>query len=149
RFVELLMPHGLAPSAMRPVYGMSEISSGITYSSGFSLETTSDDDPFVSVGAPIPGDDLRIVDTEDRVLEEGDIGRLQIRGETVFSGYYGRPDLNAEVFTPDGWFVTGDLAFLRDGWLTITGREKDVIIVNGVNFYCHEIEAVAEEIDGV
>src|SRR5262249_18857206 len=56
--------------------------------------------------------------------------------------------LNAEVFAADGWFTTGDLGILRRGRLTITGRQKDVIIINGVNYYCQEIEAAAEEVPG-
>jgi len=149
KFMELLIPHGLPPTAMYPVWGMSELSSGVTYSNKFSLETTRDDDPFVDVGAPIPGFSMRIVDDEDRVVEEGTVGRLQARGSTVTSGYFKRPDLNEEEFTNDGWFKTGDLAFLKDGCLTITGREKDVIIINSVNYYSHEIEGVVEEIEGV
>src|SRR6185503_13830772 len=58
-------------------------------------------------------------------------------------------ELNQEAFTADGWFRTGDLGVLRDGRLTITGREKDVIIIGGRNFSSHEIEAVVEEIDGI
>ncbi len=61
-------------------------------------------------------------------------------------GYHDNPEANAEAFTEDGWFDTGDLAYLRDGELYITGRAKDVIIVNGVNHYSHEIEACVEEL---
>jgi len=149
RFVRLLEPFGLSPAAMTPAWGMSETSSGVTYGDRFRLETTSDSDQFVELGPPLPGVALRVVDVENNLLPEGQIGRLQVRGETVTSGYYGQPELNSEIFTPDGWFVTGDLAMIRDGRMTITGREKDVIIINGVNFYSHEIEAAIEEIDGV
>jgi len=146
RFLELLRPHGLSALAMHPAWGMSETSSGVTYSQRFSLESTSDDDPFVEVGSPIAGVSLRIVDSQNRIVEEGAIGSLQVKGETITSGYYRNPELNGEAFTRDGWFKTGDLGFLRDGCLTITGRDKDVIIINGVNFYSHEIEAAVEEL---
>jgi amino acid adenylation domain-containing protein len=149
RFLELLAPHRLPATAMHPAWGMSETSSGVTYSDDFSLATTSERDSLVEVGGPIPGVSLRIVDGQNHLLEEGRIGALQVKGATVTSGYYRNPELNQEVFTPDGWFNTGDLGFLRQGRLTITGRQKDVIIVNGVNFYCHEIEAVVEEVAGV
>jgi amino acid adenylation domain-containing protein/FkbM family methyltransferase len=149
RFVELLAPHGLPGTAMHPAWGMSETSSAVTYSDRFLLDTTSDQDSFVEVGGPIPGISLRILDGQNQLVEEGKIGALQIKGATVTSGYFRNPELNQEVFTPDGWFNTGDLGYLRDGRLTITGRQKDVIIINGVNFYSHEIEAVVEEVPGV
>lgn len=149
RFLRLLRPHGLPETCMHPAWGMSETSSGVTYSDGFSLLTTSDDDSFVEVGAPIPGFSMRIVDALDSLAPEGAIGRLQVRGASVMSGYYRNPELTKKAFSADGWFETGDLGFLRRGRLTITGREKDVIIVNGVNYHSHEIEAVVEEIPGV
>ncbi|MBE9080311.1 SDR family NAD(P)-dependent oxidoreductase, partial [Romeria aff. gracilis LEGE 07310] len=146
RFLQLLAPHGLAETAVSPGYGMSETCSGIVHSHRFSLATSADDDPFVEVGEPIPGLSVRLVDEQDRLVRSGSVGRLQVKGLTVTSGYYQRPDLNAEVFTADGWFNTGDLGFLQDGRLTITGREKEVIVLNGVNYYSHEIEAVVEAI---
>ena len=149
RFLELLAPYGLASTAVSPGYGMSETCSGIVHSHRFSLESTTDDDPFVEVGSPIPGISLRIVDSENRVVEEGTIGLLQVKGLTVTSGYYKSQERDREIFTEDGWFNTGDLGFLREGRLTITGRQKEVIIINGVNYYNHEIEVVVEEIDGV
>ncbi len=147
RFLELLAPYGLSPSAVSPGYGMSETCSGITHSHCFGKSTHSDG--LVEVGAPIPGVSLRIVNPENEVIQEGETGLLQVKGFTVFQGYYGRSQLNQEVFTSDGWFNTGDLGFLRSGRLTITGRQKDVIIINGVNYYNHDIEAVVEKIPGV
>ncbi|MDZ7963669.1 MAG: SDR family NAD(P)-dependent oxidoreductase [Nostoc sp. DedSLP03] len=149
KFLELLTAHGLSTTAIHPAWGMAETCSGVTYSHNFSGESTTDEDAFVEVGAPIPGFSLRIVDAQDQLVEEEAIGRLQVKGLTVTSGYFGQPELNSEVFTEDGWLKTGDLAFLRQGRLTITGREKDVIIINGLNYYSHEIEAVVEEIAGV
>ena len=149
KFLELLRPHGLSPAAMHPAWGMSETCSGVTYSDSFSLASTMDDDPFVEVGAPIPGFSTRIVGAQNQVVEEGAIGSLQVKGLPVTTGYYKNAELNEEVFTQDGWFATGDLGFLRDGQLTITGREKEVIIINGINYHSHEIEAVAEQIGDV
>ena len=149
RFLELLIPFGLPATAMHPAWGMSETSSGVTYSHTFSLSSTNADDPFVEVGSPIPGISVRIVDAQNNVVEEGTVGSLQIRGATVTSGYYKNPELNREAFTFDGWFKTGDLGFLHEGRLTISGREKDVVIINGANYYSHEIEAVVEEADGL
>ncbi|HEU5078477.1 MAG TPA: SDR family NAD(P)-dependent oxidoreductase [Opitutaceae bacterium] len=149
RFIELLVPHGLPPTAMRPAWGMSETSSGVTFSDRFTLDRTTDADPFVEVGLPVPGVSIRIVDRSDAPVPEGKIGSLQVRGITVTNGYYNHPTLNQETFTSDGWFKTGDLGVLRDGRLTLTGREKDVIIINGANYHSHEIEAVVEGVDGV
>jgi acyl-CoA synthetase (AMP-forming)/AMP-acid ligase II/acyl carrier protein len=148
RFMELLAPHHLRATAMYPAWGMAEVSSGVTYSYNFSRSII-EDDSFVEVGKPIPGVSLRIVNSNNQVVEENTIGSLQVSGKTVMSGYYNNTDLNREVFTKDGWFITGDLGFLSQGCLTITGREKDVIIINGANYYSHEIESAVEEVEGV
>jgi len=92
---------------------------------------------------------FRIVNGEDQPLEEGQIGRLQVAGAPVTMGYYKNPELNRECFSQDSWFNTGDLAMLNNGRLTITGRSKDMVIINGANFFSHEIESVAEEVPGV
>jgi amino acid adenylation domain-containing protein/non-ribosomal peptide synthase protein (TIGR01720 family) len=149
RFLELLRPYGLASTAIHPSWGMSETSSGVTFSSAFSLETTSDEDRFVDVGTLIPEVRVRIVDSHDQLLEEGEMGRIQVQGPTVTGGYYRNSELNREVFTADGWFDTGDLGMLQAGRLTVTGRSKNIIIINGLNYYSHEIEAVVEELAGV
>lgn len=149
RFLQLLAPHGLSPNAMRPSWGMAELSSGVTFADRFSLSSTTDDDLFVEVGSPIPGVDLRIVDNRNQVVAEGDIGALQVKGLTVTSGYYQNQQANQQAFTEDGWFKTEDLGLIKDGRLTITGREKDVIIIRAENYYSHEIEAAVEEIEGV
>ena len=149
RFMELLIPHGLPATAMHPTFGMSETCSGVTYSDRFTLDQTADSDAFVELGAPIPGFSMRVVDDRKQLVEEGQIGRLEVRGLSVTTGYYNSPELNAEAFTEDGWFSTGDLGMLREGRLTITGRLKDVIIINGANFYSHELEATVEEVPGV
>jgi non-ribosomal peptide synthetase component F/NAD(P)-dependent dehydrogenase (short-subunit alcohol dehydrogenase family)/acyl carrier protein len=149
RFLELLQPHGLPATAMHPAWGMSETSSGVTFSHSFTLDLTDDAQPFVEVGSPIPGVAIRIVDANNTVLPEGAVGQLQIKGLPVTCGYYQNPELNREIFTDDGWFTTGDLGKIIDGKLTITGRAKDVIIVNGVNIPYYDIEATVEEIEGV
>ncbi|GAB3886056.1 hypothetical protein GCM10029964_049720 [Kibdelosporangium lantanae] len=171
RFLELLTPHGLPHDAMRPCWGMSETSSGVTYSRlsatdpdvGTITVTSSsltdrlevvpagspDSVTFTEVGGPIPGVELRIVGPGDQILPESRVGRLQIRGTTLMDGYFNNPEANAKSFTADGWFNTGDLAFLRGGRLTITGRENDLIIVNGANFLSYEIEAEVERVPGV
>ena len=146
RFLELLKPYGLSPTVVSPGYGMSETCSGISHSNDFYLNMERD---FVSVGKPIPGVSLRIVNENNQILPEGEVGLLQVTGATITAGYYQQPELNQEIFTADGWFNTGDLGFLQSGRLTITGRQKDVIVINGVNYYNHDLETVVEAIAGV
>ncbi|MEI2579456.1 SDR family NAD(P)-dependent oxidoreductase [Scytonema sp. PRP1] len=148
-FLKLLRRHGLDSNAIHPAFGMCETCSGITWSDSFSLESSSDDTLFVELGPPIAGASLRIVDENEQIVTENTIGRLQVKGASVTSGYYQNPQANQEAFTSDGWFNTGDLGFLHQGRLTITGRQKDVIIINGLNYYCHEIEAAVEEVEGI
>lgn len=145
RFWELFSGYGLAARAMHSSWGMAETSSGVTFSDRF-LEANQTESSFAELGLPIPGVSLRIVNSENEVIESGAIGFLQVKGEPVTRGYYQGEELQGEVFTTDGWFATGDLGFLQDGRLTITGREKDVIIINGVNYYSHEIEAAIEQL---
>ncbi|MFB2921205.1 MULTISPECIES: SDR family NAD(P)-dependent oxidoreductase [Aerosakkonema] len=149
RFLKLLTSYQLRDTAMHPAWGMSETGSGVTYSETFLLSSTTDEQKFVELGSPIPGFSMRIVDANNQVVEEETIGELQVKGASVTSGYYQNYLANQEAFTEDGWFRTGDLGFLREGRLTITGRQKDVIIINGLNYYCHEIEAAVEEVEGV
>jgi len=103
-----------------------------------------------SVGPALPGTQVRVVDDEDRPVEPGAIGHVQVRGDNVFSGYWRMPERNREEFTPDGFFRTGDMGSLStDGYLTIAGRSKDLIISGGYNVYPKEIELVLDELPGV
>ncbi|OXS37209.1 non-ribosomal peptide synthetase [Streptomyces sp. XY006] len=144
-FLHTLRPFGLPQDVMHPGWGMSETCSVVT-DAVLPAEPVPGEGTFVSCGRPYPGFAMRIVDEQGTVLPEGEAGRFQVRGTSVTGGYHDNPAANAEAFTDDGWFDTGDLAFLRDGELYITGRAKDVIIVNGVNHYSHEIEACVEEL---
>ncbi|MFM9153696.1 MAG: AMP-binding protein, partial [Methylocystis sp.] len=142
--------HGFSDGALRPAFGMAETSSVITWSSGLFLQTVHEEGiGFVSLGGPIPGAELRIVDEDGSVLQEGAVGFLQLRGPSVMSGYYNNPEANSKSMRPDGWFQTGDTAYLAAGELYITGRSSEVIIVNGLNLSPHEIETAVGEVDGV
>ena len=92
-----------------------------------------------SAGLPAPGVEIRIADPDERGH-----GEVQIRGPNVFSGYRGNPEANAQAFTPDGWFRSGDLGFLdRDGYLFIVGRLKEMIVLaGGKNLAPEEVESV-------
>ncbi|MFF8092951.1 amino acid adenylation domain-containing protein [Streptomyces sp. NPDC016675] len=148
RFLRALKPFGLPQDVMHPGWGMSETCSVVT-DAVLPAEPRDGEGTFVSCGLPYPGFAMRIVDEQGTVLGEGEAGRFQVRGTSVTGGYHDNPAANAEAFTEDGWFDTGDLAYLSDGELYITGRAKDVIIVNGVNHYSHEIEACVEELPWV
>ncbi len=95
-----------------------------------------------TVGGPFPGQEARIVNVITRaVLAPGEIGEIEVRGLHVFAGYVNRPDATAEAFSPDGWFRTGDLGSVSDdGYFTITGRARELIISGGYNVYPREIE---------
>ncbi len=101
------------------------------------------------VGAPFPESAVQIWDDEaEAVVENGTIGEIRIRGPSVMKGYFRNPQATESV-SSGGWLRTGDLGFVRDGHLFITGRAKDLIIRYGRNYYPQDIEAVAERVDGV
>ena len=85
---------------------------------------------------------------DDGPLTDGFVGEIALRGPSVTSGYFNAPDINKELFH-DGWLRTGDLGFLCDGQLVICGREKDLIIINGRNYYASDIESAVIEVEGV
>jgi len=103
-----------------------------------------------SVGLPLPGVSIRIMDRDGQVCASDAIGDIQARGPNVFKGYWRMPEKTAEEFTADGYFKTGDVGkFDANGYLWIVGRSKDLIISGGYNVYPKEVEAVIDEMDGV
>jgi fatty-acyl-CoA synthase len=105
---------------------------------------------YLSNGRPIDGVEARVDPAAEQLPGEGAaIGELQLRGEFVFDGYYRNPQATADAFTGDGWYRTGDLGTILDGELYVLGRSKDVIIHHGVNYYAHDLEAVAATVSGV
>jgi malonyl-CoA/methylmalonyl-CoA synthetase len=103
-----------------------------------------------TVGFPLPGVDLRIVGDDGRELPAGEIGGIQVRGPNVFKGYWQMPEKTKEEFTADGWFKTGDVGRVdAQGYVTIVGRSKDLIISGGFNVYPAEVEGVLNEMTGV
>jgi malonyl-CoA/methylmalonyl-CoA synthetase len=100
-----------------------------------------------SVGLPLPGVEVRIVNSEtEQPLAIGEIGDVQLRGPNIFKGYWRQPDKTSASFSADAWFKTGDLGYLEaDGYLTLCGRSKDLIISGGLNIYPPEVERVLME----
>lgn len=103
-----------------------------------------------TVGPPLPGVEVRITDDGGNVLGEGEIGNLQVRGPNVFIGYWKMPDKTSEDFTHEGFFNTGDKGSIdKDGYVSIVGRARDMVITGGLNVYPKEIELCIDDIDGV
>ena len=169
-FMARLAGLGLKRAAMFPVYGLAEASLAATFPPvGRHYRTllldrhhlgvgaraqvvgtgSRDAVALVSVGQPIPRCQLRICGDDDAVLPDGTIGHIHIRGENVTAGYFHEPELNAATFTADGWLRTGDLGLLLDGETYITGRAKEILFVNGQNYYPHDLEAIAQRAPGM
>ena len=103
-----------------------------------------------TVGPPLPGVLLKIVDEGGHEVLTNDIGNLQVKGPNVFSGYWRMPEKTSEDFTSDGFFITGDKAIIDgDGYVSIVGRSKDLIICGGLNVYPKEVEMVIDDIPEV
>ena len=103
-----------------------------------------------TVGFPLPGNELRVVDDANQPVPVGEIGAIQVRGPNVFKGYWRMPEKTAEEFTADGFFKTGDVGRVDDrGYVSIVGRSKDLIISGGYNVYPAEVEGYINEMAGV
>jgi len=103
-----------------------------------------------TVGLPLPGVTVRVVDDAGERLADGEVGNLQVQGPNVFSGYWRMPEKTAEDFTADGFFNTGDKATIdADGYVSIVGRAKDLVICGGLNVYPKELELVIDDMAGV
>ncbi len=103
----------------------------------------------VSCGKPFPGHELGIFDDNHHKLGERQIGEIRFRGPSVAAGYFRNAEVSANVFRSDGWLCTGDLGYIADGNLYISGRKKDILIVHGRNYYPQGIEWLVEEVAGV
>jgi len=169
-FIEAGARHRLRPGAVFPAFGMAEVSIAGAFPVPMEGLRTDDIDQrvletegyaascepdapharrLVKLGRPIPGLQMRIVDPETGQLRrDREVGELEIRGTSVTTGYYNRPDATAESFR-HGWLRTGDLAYFVDGELVMCGRIKDLIIVGGRNVYPQDIEAAAATVEGV
>ncbi|MFE7814747.1 AMP-binding protein [Streptomyces sp. NPDC057433] len=147
RFMELLAPFRLPGDAMFPGWGMSETAAGVVDCRLSDVDTG--DDRYVPAGRPHPGTAVRCVDDRGEPVPVETVGHLQVSGPSVTGGYLDDAEHTRRSFTADGWFRTGDLAFVRDGVLTVTGRAGDLIEYGGVRCHSHEIEAAVEELDFV
>ncbi len=162
-FQERFAHWGFRPEALTPVYGLSEATLAVTFSAldqpfrseRFDRDRLAGDGraeldtggvELVSVGRPLPGIEVEIRESSGR-MPDGDIGRVLVRGPSLMDGYLDRPEATARALR-DGWLDTGDLGFLHDGELFLTGRAKDVVILRGRNYLPVEIEHAVESVDG-
>jgi amino acid adenylation domain-containing protein len=168
-FTAALTPYGLPPTAVRGAYGLAEATLVVTMGdiSGLQslyldrrslgsgcaaiLESPSHPDAagFAVVGRPLDGFEIRVADGAGKPYPDGVIGTVKLRGPSITRGYYHNPAATRAALDGQGWLDTGDLGFIRDGELVITGRRKDVIIIDGVNYYPQDIERIAAQADGL
>jgi len=167
-FLAAMAPYGLKRTAMFPVYGLAEATLAVTFPKlgseysrilvhrhslkiGAPFETCAEGDAdaisFLKVGRPIRYCEVRITDDRDQPVGEGVVGNIHIRGENVTTGIYNDEAAGAALFAGNGWLRTGDCGVFVDGDLVITGRSKDIIIVNGQNYYPHDIEEIIAQLD--
>ncbi|MGA2860615.1 MAG: AMP-binding protein [Steroidobacteraceae bacterium] len=170
QFLSRLAPTGLPRQAMFPVYGLAEASLAVSFPEpgalyratafnrhqlgvGAEPQTIGVDEReavrLASVGRAIPYCELRIAGDDDQPMPAQRVGHIHIRGDNVTGGYYEDPAVNAATFTADGWLRTGDLGLIHQGELYITGRHKEILFVNGQNYYPYDLERIAEEVPGL
>ena len=170
RFIRRFEPYGLSPTAIAPVYGLAECSVGLSappagrgpridsiqrrqfQETGRARpggEEEGDVLQFVSCGRALPGHEIRVVDSEGHRVADRLEGHVQFRGPSATAGYYRNPDATRTLVHSDGWLETGDLGYLINGELFLTGRRKDLIIKAGRNLQPHEAEEVVAGVSGV
>ena len=169
-FLNKLKQYGLKENVMFTVYGLAEASLAVTFpepSVRFSSlkfdrrklgpgekaqEITIEDEyavELVNCGTPIKHCSVLITDESHSALEDGYIGFINIKGANVTSGYYNNQEASNKVITGNGWLNTGDLGFIYNGCLYITGRMKELIFLVGQNVYPHDIERIAQDLDEI
>ncbi|RCX20929.1 thioester reductase-like protein [Anaerobacterium chartisolvens] len=169
-FIQEMSKYKLKRTSMFTVYGLAEASLAVTFphpeeemvsvivdrnslSIDKKVEYCSQSEYFSTVllmlGSPVENTKVRIVDIKGDELPQGYVGHIEICGNNVTSGYYNNKAATDELISEGGWLNTGDIGFLKGGCLAVTGRAKDIIFMNGQNFYSHDLERIGEEIEGV
>ncbi len=170
-FAQRFASFGLRPQALTTCYAMAENTFAVTQGgidgpvtvdviSRAALSDSHRADPILdgnttqlkmemlSCGRPISSCEIKIVDEKRNPLPDRCVGEVAVHSDSMLSGYYRRDDLTAQAMF-EGWYLTGDLGYVADGELYITGRKKDLIIVGGKNVYPQDLEAIANEAPGV
>ncbi|MBP7735258.1 MAG: fatty acyl-AMP ligase [Spirochaetes bacterium] len=170
KFLEKFKPCGLREDIFLPVYGMAEDSLAATFPSldrttvarRFMRSKLEEDDravdsnsqnsqeyiDLVSVGYPLVGQEIRIVDDHGKILHEREVGEICVKSPSLMSGFYKNPKATKEAVR-DGWLHSGDMGFVLDGMLFISGRKKEMIIKRGKNIYPYDIERIASTVKGI
>lgn len=169
-FNTIMKPFGLSDNAMFTVYGLAEACLGVSFPKlGQALSTlhvlrrsliegqpitiidqaTDQSIELVRLGQAITGTEISIVDQYSKPVNENIVGRVLIKGDNVTQGYYQEAALNKRLISADGWLDTGDQGLINEEQLIITGRTKDLVIVNGQNYYAPDLEAVCENVNGI
>jgi 1-acyl-sn-glycerol-3-phosphate acyltransferase len=169
RFTDRFAPYGFRPETMTPVYGLAESTVGLLCPPlnrkplidcirrqpfvSFGKATPAEEEDsnplrFVACGRPLPGHDVRIVDSAGREVGERVEGTMEFRGPSATSGYYRNPEDTRRLMNGE-WLDTGDRAYMAEGEVYITGRVKDIIIRGGRNIYPHEVESAVGQVPGV
>ncbi len=169
-FADILAPSGFDKKAFLACYGMAECSLAVSFAplgrgldvdyvdgdylaeyhkalptEGAPDKTTARSNSFVNCGVPLPGYEVELRDAQGTVLPERHCGTLFVRGPSVMSGYFGDPKATREVISPNGWLNTGDLGYRLGDSIIVTGRQKDLIIINGRNIWPQDLEYLAEQ----
>jgi len=167
-FVAAMAPAGVKPETLLPCYGMAEATLAISfvpieeplqtdridldrYHRDHKAAPVSDSAPFLEVvncGRTFPGHELSVQDDDGRILPDRHVGEVCLRGPSVTAGYWESPEATKATFR-GGWLRTGDLGYLVAGRVFVSGRIKDILIVNGRNYYPQRIEWLVDEIPGV
>jgi acyl-CoA synthetase (AMP-forming)/AMP-acid ligase II len=164
RFAQRFERWGFSARALRPVYGLSEASLAVTFppegrgpralgvdAGVLAREGRVVEGPreLVSVGAPVAGFEVEVRDADGAALPERKVGRVHARGPSLMSGYFGDAEASGGALSAQGWLDTGDLGFVADGELYLTGRAKDVVIIRGANHAPQAFEEPLQGVDGV
>ena len=170
KFLEKFKPCGLRDDIFLPVYGMAENSLAATFPSldrttvihrfrrdkleeeRIAIDSDSHNSKeyidLVSVGYPLGGQEIRIVDEHDKTLQEREVGEICVKSPSLMSGYYKNSEATREAIK-EGWLHSGDMGFILDGMLFISGRKKEMIIKRGKNIYPYDVERIASTVKGV
>jgi acyl-CoA synthetase (AMP-forming)/AMP-acid ligase II len=168
-FLERFSPFGFREDALATCYAMAENTFAVTQSplgapphidwveinslqtKQFALPAAAGENgatPMVSCGFPIPNVEVAIINNKNEILPDRNVGEIILRSNCMLSGYYHRPDATAEAII-DGWYHTGDMGYIADGQVYISGRKKDMIIVGGKNVFPQDLEAIANTTPGL
>ncbi|MEX0808003.1 MAG: fatty acyl-AMP ligase [Dongiaceae bacterium] len=166
RFADIFGPYGFRREAFVPSYGMAETALAISFApldTGVEIDRVdrqrlaergeavtapadaSNARDFVLCGKPLGGHRIEVRDETGRALPERKLGRVFVSGPSIMVGYFEEPEATAAVLQPDGWLDTGDLGYLTGGQIVITGRSKDLIIINGRNIWPQDLEWSVED----